>query len=144
MCARYEPIPYRTALAYGATHVLVLRSYPDGTFLPKSLLGLFELVIAPKCLEPYPATKTHLATAGHSILYAQDIVTLNEAQRSFSNAISSPPHTDGPAATSSTQTSHTEQRSATPSPSAAAAPVSVSGARYKKTHPVPGTKVKTP
>lgn len=31
----YEPIPYRTALAQGATHVLVLRSYPDGTFLPK-------------------------------------------------------------------------------------------------------------
>lgn len=24
----YEPIPYRTALAQGATHVLVLRSYP--------------------------------------------------------------------------------------------------------------------
>jgi hypothetical protein len=132
LCDSYEPIPYRTALAYGATHVLVLRSYPDGTFLPKSLLGLFELVIAPKCLEPYPATKAHLATAGHSILYAQDILTLNQAQRSFSNTVSSsPPHPDGPAATSSTQTSHTEQRSATPSPSAVAAPVSVSGARYK-------------
>ncbi len=32
----------------GATHVLVLRSFPDGAFLPKSLLGLFELVIAPR------------------------------------------------------------------------------------------------
>ena len=52
----YEPIPYRTALAQGATHVLVLRSYPDGTLLPKSLLGLFELVIAPRYLSVTPAS----------------------------------------------------------------------------------------
>ena len=50
----YEPIPYRTAVDYGCTHVLVLRSYPDGKLLPKSLLGLFESIVAPKCLDPFP------------------------------------------------------------------------------------------
>ena len=123
----YEPIPYRTALELGATHVLVLRSYPDGTFLPKSLLGLFELVIAPKCLDPYPATKAHLATAGHSIIYAQDIVAINEAQRastaSAAAAASSPPPRGGPGSSSPTQTSAAESA---PPAQAGAAAVSVS------------------
>lgn len=53
----YEPIPYRTAVDYGCTHVLVLRSYPDGKLLPKSLLGLFESLVAPKCLDPFPEVR---------------------------------------------------------------------------------------
>ena len=32
----YEPIPYRSAASMGCTHVLVLRSYPDGRLLPRS------------------------------------------------------------------------------------------------------------
>ena len=97
----YEPIPYRSALEQGATHVLVLRSYPDGVFLPKSLLGLFELIIAPKCLDPYPATKAHLATAGHSVLYAQDIMRLNEAQRAPASARAPAPAAKAPGASGS-------------------------------------------
>lgn len=53
----FEPIPYRSAADYGCTHVLVLRSYPDGKLLPRSLLGLFERLVAPKCLDPFPEVR---------------------------------------------------------------------------------------
>uniref|UniRef100_A0A0C3U766 PNPLA domain-containing protein n=1 Tax=Guillardia theta (strain CCMP2712) TaxID=905079 RepID=A0A0C3U766_GUITC len=74
----YEPIPYRSALSSGCSHVLVLRSYPDGNLMPKSLLGIFERLIAPKCLDPFPKVKKHLHDAGHSIIYAKDILLLNQ------------------------------------------------------------------
>jgi len=95
--------------------VLVLRSYPDGTFLPKSLLGLFELVIAPKCLDPYPSTKAHLATAGHSIIYAQDIMAINEAQRRSSSSTTSSSTSSSSASSSvlsATDTSATQNAAA--------------------------------
>uniref|UniRef100_A0A7S4KDK0 Calmodulin n=1 Tax=Guillardia theta TaxID=55529 RepID=A0A7S4KDK0_GUITH len=82
----YEPIPYRSAIDYGCTHVLVLRSFPDGKPMPKSLLGLFERLVAPKCLDPFPSVKYHLQSAGHSVIYARDLLRLNEAV--------SPPSTD--------------------------------------------------
>ncbi|KAJ1489382.1 hypothetical protein T484DRAFT_1780252 [Baffinella frigidus] len=75
----YEPIPYRSAIEYGATHVLVLRSFPDGRKLPKSLLGLFERVVAPKCLAPFPKVREHLLKEGHSVAYAEDVLRLNRA-----------------------------------------------------------------
>eukprot|EP00286_Rhodomonas_abbreviata_P003780 CAMPEP_0181344842 /NCGR_PEP_ID=MMETSP1101-20121128/32417_1 /TAXON_ID=46948 /ORGANISM="Rhodomonas abbreviata, Strain Caron Lab Isolate" /LENGTH=880 /DNA_ID=CAMNT_0023456729 /DNA_START=124 /DNA_END=2763 /DNA_ORIENTATION=+ len=75
----YEPIPYRSAIDYNCTHILVLRSYPDGKLLPRSLLGLFERLVAPKCLDPFPQVKSHLQSAGHSIVYAEDILKLNAA-----------------------------------------------------------------
>mmetsp|Transcript_504 Transcript_504/g.1078 ORF Transcript_504/g.1078 Transcript_504/m.1078 type:complete len:734 (-) Transcript_504:15-2216(-) len=69
----YEPVPYRSAIDLGCTHVLVLRSYPDGRLLPRSLLGLFERLIAPKCLDPFPEVKRHMQKGGHSVVYAQVI-----------------------------------------------------------------------
>jgi len=75
----FEPIPYRSAADYGCTHVLVLRSYPDGKLLPRSLLGLFERLVAPKCLDPFPEVKSHLTSGGHSVVYAEDILKLNSA-----------------------------------------------------------------
>ena len=36
----FEPIPYRAALAEGATHVLVLRTRPDGVNLVREQLAL--------------------------------------------------------------------------------------------------------
>jgi len=51
----YEPIPYRSAINdLGCTHVLVLRSYPDGRRMPQGYLGLFERLVSPKCLDPFP------------------------------------------------------------------------------------------
>ncbi len=71
----------RSAAALGCTHVLVLRSYPDGRLLPRSLLGIFENWVAPKCIDAFPATQTHMQNGGHSLVYAQDMLCLNEAAR---------------------------------------------------------------
>ena len=38
----YEPIPYRSALEDGCTHVLVLRTWPDDHALPQSFMRIFE------------------------------------------------------------------------------------------------------
>ncbi len=65
----------------GCTHVLVLRSFPDGRPLPRSLLGIFERVVAPKCLDPFPETQRHMHAGGHTLLYAHDILCLNRAVR---------------------------------------------------------------
>jgi hypothetical protein len=38
----YEPMPYRSALEDGCTHVLVLRTWPDDHALPQSFMRIFE------------------------------------------------------------------------------------------------------
>ena len=42
----YEPLPYRSAVKEGATHVLVLRSRPEG-FNIKTKPGIYERGVAP-------------------------------------------------------------------------------------------------
>lgn len=46
----YEPIPYKTALDDGCTHVLVIRSRPDGECLP---LSPVEILMQGKCYGVY-------------------------------------------------------------------------------------------
>ncbi len=74
----YEPIPYRSAIEQGCTHVLVLRSYPDGRRMPQGYLGLFERLVAPKCLDPFPAVKDYMISLKHSERYSEDILRLNQ------------------------------------------------------------------
>jgi len=75
----YEPIPYRSAISdLGCTHVLVLRSYPDGRRMPQGYLGLFERLVAPKCLDPFPRVKDYMINLKHSERYAEDVLRLNE------------------------------------------------------------------
>ena len=74
----YEPIPYRSAIEQGCTHVLVLRSYPDGRRMPQGYLGLFERLVAPKCLDPFPKVKKYMISLKHSERYSEDILRLNE------------------------------------------------------------------
>jgi len=74
----YEPIPYRSAIEQGCTHVLVLRSYPDGRRMPQGYLGLFERLVAPKCLDPFPRVKDYMISLKHSERYSEDILQLNE------------------------------------------------------------------
>ena len=74
----YEPIPYRSAIELGCTHVLVLRSYPDGRRMPQGYLGLFERLVAPKCLDPFPRVKDYMISLKHSERYAEDVLRLNE------------------------------------------------------------------
>ncbi|CAM9223266.1 unnamed protein product [Discosporangium mesarthrocarpum] len=79
----YEPIPFRTALKDGCTHVVVLRSRPDGANLvgkPK----LAEKMIMRrffkrknKMADPY----YYMKHGGHKNLYAKAVLTLNKGAR---------------------------------------------------------------
>ena len=119
----FEPIPYRAALAEGATHVLVLRTRPDGVNLVRERLALalaitltltlaltlalaLALALSP---DPSPSPHTdlnqvrkqaiieklishrffrrkqglprmakHMEQQRHRILYAEDILRLNQ------------------------------------------------------------------
>lgn len=80
----YEPLPYRSALNEGATHVVVLRTRPDGTDVTGKS-SIFEKLILrrfflrknklPKIFE---RMRMHL----HKKLYAEDVIRLSDAARS--------------------------------------------------------------
>lgn len=76
----YEPLPYRSALKEGATHVVVIRSRPDGvdvtgksSFIEKRIMKRFFLK---KNHLPniFKLMRSHM----HKKLYAEEILTLNE------------------------------------------------------------------
>ncbi|CAM9547154.1 unnamed protein product [Ectocarpus sp. 6 AP-2014] len=77
----YEQIPFQTALGDGCTHVLVMRSRPDGG----NLLGkpkIVERLIARRFFKRKskdPDSYAFLKTSGHKKLYAESVLTLNEA-----------------------------------------------------------------
>ncbi|CAM9838723.1 unnamed protein product, partial [Ectocarpus sp. 12 AP-2014] len=77
----YEQIPFQTALDDGCTHVLVMRSRPDGG----NLLGkpkIVERLIARRFFKRKskdPDSYAFLKTSGHKKLYAESVLTLNEA-----------------------------------------------------------------
>ena len=74
----FEPIPYRSALADGCTHVLVLRTWPDEKPLPQSFMRIFERILVPKCLKDFPGVLNFLFQDKHARLYAEDILRLNQ------------------------------------------------------------------
>eukprot|EP00752_Nemacystus_decipiens_P006162 g5559.t1 len=79
----YEQIPFQTALDDGCTHVLVLRSRPDGG----NLLGkpkIVERLIARRFFKRKskdPVSYKFLKSSGHKRLYAESVLTLNEAAK---------------------------------------------------------------
>ena len=77
----YEPLPFHAALDEGATHVIVLRTRPDGTDVTGKT-SLFERLIINrffmrknKLPNMWQRMRRHL----HKKLYAEDVITLNEA-----------------------------------------------------------------
>ena len=74
----YEPIPYRSAIEEGCTHILVLRTWPDEQRLPESFLRIFERILAPICLKHWPAVLDFMHRDQHSRVYAEDILRLNQ------------------------------------------------------------------
>jgi len=78
----FEPLPYRSAVEEGATHVLVLCSRP-ACFNPKTVPGLYERAIAPLYFESHghPATATFFSRGGQQFIYAEDLLTLEEGKR---------------------------------------------------------------
>jgi len=77
----YQPLPYRAAVSEGATHVICLRSRPDGVDVTGKS-SIFERMIIKRFLlrknklgNIYEYMKKHF----HKKLYAEQVIELNEA-----------------------------------------------------------------
>ena len=92
----FEPLPYRAAISEGATHVICLRSRPDGADVTGKS-SIFEKLIIRRFLlrknrlrKAYEYMKRHL----HKKRYAEQVIELNEGasdvQRPYSDT--SRPH----------------------------------------------------
>jgi hypothetical protein len=77
----FEPLPYRSAVEDGATHVLVLCSRPEG-FEPKVKPGVYETAIAPLYFKSQgePEVAEFFARGGQQYLYLEDMLTLEQGK----------------------------------------------------------------
>ena len=81
----FEPLPYKTAIENGATHVVVLRTRPDGTDVAGKS-SLFERLIVRrffmrknKLPNVYKYMRKHL----HKRIYSEQVIALNDAAQDF-------------------------------------------------------------
>ena len=81
----FEPLPYKTAIENGATHVVVLRTRPDGTDVAGKS-SIFERLIVRrfflrknKLPNIYKYMRKHL----HKRIYSEQVIALNEAAHDF-------------------------------------------------------------
>lgn len=77
----FEPIPYRSAVAEGATHVLALKSRPDGSPIGTKP-GLFEKYFAPTYFDSndMPEVADYFENGGQQYVYTEDYLTLDEGK----------------------------------------------------------------
>ncbi|KAL3907542.1 MAG: hypothetical protein SGILL_008828 [Bacillariaceae sp.] len=77
----FEPIPYRSAVEEGATHVLVLSSRPED-FQPVTRPGIYETGVAPIYFHSHGhgAVADFFEKGGQQYLYAEDLLALEEAK----------------------------------------------------------------
>ena len=77
----YEPIPYRSAVEEGASHVLVLKTRPDGSKIGTKP-GLFEKVFAPMYFDTnnMPQVADYFKNGGQQYIYTEDYLTLDEGK----------------------------------------------------------------
>lgn len=87
----YEPVPFRSAVEEGATHVLALRSRPAG-FEPKTKPTLYERAVAPLYFRSHNANTVaeFFEKGGQQYMYAEDILLCDQGLNS-SEAIPIPP-----------------------------------------------------
>lgn len=92
----FEPLPYRAAISEGATHVICLRSRPDGVDVTGKS-SIFERMIVRRFLlrknrlrNAYEYMRKHF----HKRLYAEQVLELNEAANDLNRPYSdiSKPH----------------------------------------------------
>ena len=89
-----EPLPYRSAVAEGATHCLVLCSRPDG-FQPQTKPTIYEKGVAPNYFHTHGEDNlaTYFKKGGQQYIYAEDLLTLMEGQLDRGTGVSIPPTT---------------------------------------------------
>jgi hypothetical protein len=88
----FEPIPYRSAVAEGATHVLALCSRPEG-FLPKTKPGVYEQGVAPLYFYSHGHNKVaqFFEQGGQQYVYAEDLLLLEQGKTSNQRVLVPPP-----------------------------------------------------
>lgn len=88
----YEPVPFRSAVAEGATHVVALRSRPAG-YEPKTMPTFYERTVAPLYFKSNGVPNTvssFVENGGQQYLYAEDILICDQGLNS-TEAIPIPP-----------------------------------------------------
>lgn len=88
----FQPIPYRAALDEGCTHVITLRSLADGTSVIKKV-GFVERLIMYRFFIrklKMPDVFSWMINQMHKLVYAEDILFLNEANRKFDETSQEP------------------------------------------------------
>lgn len=88
----YEPIPYRSAVKEGATHVMVLKTRPDGNPIG-SKPGLFETIFAPTYFDGngMPQVSNFFKKGGQQYIYIEDYLTLDAAKSAGPEGVAVPP-----------------------------------------------------
>ncbi|KAL3926618.1 MAG: hypothetical protein SGBAC_013403 [Bacillariaceae sp.] len=88
----FEPVPYRSAVEEGATHVLALCTRPEGCEL-KTKPGVYEQGVAPLYFKSHglPKVAEYFENGGQQYIYAEDILTLEEGKMSKGSKILVPP-----------------------------------------------------
>ena len=90
----YQPIPYRAAIDEGCTHVLVVRSRPDGTDVTGKG-GFFERLIFRRFFlrkNKFPSVFRYFSKHLHKKVYAEDVLRLNKEARTQRPVDDSAPH----------------------------------------------------
>jgi len=80
----YEPVPFRSAVAEGATHVLALRSRPAG-YEPKTKQTFYERAVAPLYFRSNgvnPTVANFFQQGGQQYLYAEDVLLCDKGLNS--------------------------------------------------------------
>ncbi|OEH78845.1 patatin family protein [Cyclospora cayetanensis] len=99
----FEAVPYRSAIAQGASHVLVLRSRPDKA--PVTRLKGIEAAIEMRMARRFFLRKHHdlrpvydfMRRRGHREIYMRDMLRLNAATNQINHLISGAYTASGPA-----------------------------------------------
>lgn len=88
----YEPIPYRSAVKEGATHVMVLKTRPDGNPIG-SKPGLFETIFAPTYFDGngMPQVSNFFKKGGQQYIYIEDYLTLDAGKSAGPEGVAVPP-----------------------------------------------------
>jgi len=88
----FEPIPYRSAVEEGATHVIVLASRPED-FIPPTKPTIYESGITPLYFNSHgqPKVAEFFAKGGQQYLYAEDLMLLQQAKQPTKEGVLVPP-----------------------------------------------------
>jgi len=93
----YEPLPYRAAISEGATHVICLRSRPDGVDVTGGKSSFFEKLIIRRFLMRKNGLRKayeHMKKYFHKKVYGEQVLELNGCAQDFHRPYSdtSKPH----------------------------------------------------